>query len=138
MNTRKAKQYILLDPKECVPPHKLDLTPGSRDSIKVEYLANQFRQDGFGKKYSALVGYPLNGSIQLLSGTHRHEAAIRTGIKLPVSLYPRAYVEAYWGTDKWKDLIQDINVEDLEEYEVKEDQYPGIGERVDLEFDYDK
>lgn len=35
---RNVRQYTLLDPDDCDPPHGLDLESGSRDSIKVEYL----------------------------------------------------------------------------------------------------
>jgi len=134
---RLAKQYLLLSPEDCDPPHKLDLTPGSRDSIKVEWLTESFTKKGFSMKHSALVGYPLNGRVQLLSGTHRHEAAIRAHIRLPVKMVLRSLVEAYWGTDNWAELIKDIPVEELELAPVRDTAPPGIDERVDLERDYD-
>lgn len=133
---RTAKQYILVDPNDCDPPHSLDLTPGHRDDIKVTWLTEAFAKDGFSKKHSALVGYPLNGRIQLLSGTHRLEAAKRAGIRIPVKMQLRSIVEATWGTDGWLELIKDIPVEDLEEAEVKEGgEAPGLDERVDLSRD---
>lgn len=133
---RKSRQYVLLSPEDCFPPHRLDLNPGTRDSIKVEWLTKAFIESGFSKDHSALVGYPLNGKIQLCSGTHRHEAAIRAGIKLPVTLTLRSDVEAMWGTEKWADFIKDIAVKDLEYAEINEDYTPpGLDERVDLERD---
>ena len=136
MNTRYAKGYLLLHPTDCDPPHGLDLTDGSRDTLKVERLTQAFFRDGFDPKEPALVGYPLNGRIQLASGTHRHEAAIRANIFLPVVLRLRSVVEAAWGTDKWTQLIQDIAVNQLERIEVKEGgEVPGLDERVDLSRD---
>lgn len=111
---RYAKQYVLLDANDCTPPHSLDME-SEHDSVKVEMLVDQFRLHGFDQSKPALVGYPGDdGKIQLLSGTHRHEAARITGIKLPVTLILSSDILTYWGTDKWKDLIEDIPVKDLE------------------------
>lgn len=132
---RYAKHYVLLDPSDCDPPHGLDLEPGSRDSIKVEFLTNCFLKDGFDPDQPALVGYPRDGRIQLLSGTHRHEAAKRANIKLPVTLKLRSIVEAAWGTPAWDELIQDIPVKDLEHSPVINAPPPGLDERVDLSRD---
>jgi len=134
---RFARQYVLLSPEDCDPPHKLDLSPGSRDSIKVDWLTEAFTKEGFSKQHSCLVGYPLNGRVQLLSGTHRHEAAKRAHIRLPVKMVLRSLVEAYWGTDNWADLIKDIPVEELELAIVRDTVPPGIDERVNLERYYD-
>jgi len=133
---RFAKHYILADPSDCDPPHGLDLSPGSRDSIKVERLAQCFQEQGFDPNEPALVGYPRDGRIQLLSGTHRHEAAKRAGIQLPITLKLRSVVEAAWGTEAWDELIKDIPVLELEYFPIKEDvPPPGLDERVDLSSD---
>lgn len=131
---RRARQYILAHPEDCDPPHGLDLTPGSRDSLKVESLTEAFIEHGFDKNEPALVGYPLNGRIQLLSGTHRHEAAKRAGIMLPIKMHLRSVVEASWGLPEWLEkLIVDVPVKDLE-FALVQDKGdpPGIDERVDL------
>ncbi len=120
---------IWLDPKDCDPPHSLNLEPGSRDSLKVEGLVEAF-QVGFDTTKPALVGYPLSGRIQLLSGTHRHEAALRVGIQLPVTLFLRSYVEATWGTIHWTKVMRDISVNDLEAMETGVDVPPGLDERI--------
>lgn len=134
---RQCRQYTLLAPGDCDPPHGLDLEPWSRDSIKVEHLTDTFQKNGFDNNYPALVGYPLAGRIQLASGTHRHEAARRAGILLPVTIFLRSDVEAFWGTDKWSDLIKDIAVKDLELAPVKDGvDLPGLDERVSLEQGY--
>lgn len=132
---RFAKQYILVNPSDCDPPHGLDLSPGSRDSIKVEFLTKCFASAGFDPNEPALVGYPREGRIQLLSGTHRHEAAKRAGIQLPVTIKLRSVVEAAWGTPLWDELIKDIPVKDLEYYPITDSVPPGLDERVDLSRD---
>lgn len=135
---RYAKGYILADPVDCVPPHGLDMTPGSRDSIKVEMLTEAFVKNGFDPNEPALVGYPLDGMIQLVSGTHRHLAAHCAGIKLPIKMMLRSVVEAMWGTPDWDKFIADIKVKDLECVEVIEGGLPpGLDERVNLSRDTD-
>jgi hypothetical protein len=44
-------------------------------------------------------------------------------------------VEAFWGTDRWTDLIKDIPVKELEFFNIEEDIPPGIGDRIDLSRD---
>ncbi len=131
---RHARLYVLVHPSDCDPPHGLDMSPGSRDSLKVEMLEDAFRTKGFDPNEPALVGYPINGRIQLLSGTHRHEAAKRADIFLPVTLKLRSVVEGSWGTERWEDLIEDVPVKDLEWAPVREsDWIPGLDERVSFE-----
>lgn len=133
MTERFARHYVLVHPEDCDPPHGLDLTPGSRDSLKVEMLTEAFAKDGFDPNEPALVGYPLNGRIQLATGTHRHEAGKRAGIRLPVHIVLRSVIEAIWGTPKWLELLKDIPVKDLECVLVQESvPPPGLDERVDL------
>lgn len=130
---RTARAFIWVDPTDCDPPHGLDLEPGSRDSLKVEMLTEAFAKNGFDPNEPALVGYPLNGRIQLLSGTHRHTAAIRAGIKLPVTMKLRSIVAAAWGTAAWDKLIEDIPVKDLENAVVQDPVAPpGLDEQIDL------
>ncbi len=115
--------FVLADPWDCVPPHTLDLG-WNHDREKVEALVAAFTLAGFDEQEPALVGYPRDGRIQLLTGTHRCEAARRAGIKLPVTLWLRSDVEATWGTDLWPTVIKDIPVRDLRHLAV-----PG-GKRV--------
>lgn len=134
--TRYARQYMWVSPDDCDPPHGLDLTVGSRDTLKVEMLTEAFARDGFDSRQPALVGYPLNGRIQLLSGTHRHEAARRAGIRLPVRMVMRSEVEAAFGTALWAHVIRDLPLAELEHAPVKEGGTPpGLDERVDLSRD---
>ena len=108
--------------EDCEPPHGLDMA-WPHDADKVASLEKQFRENGFDKKYPALIGYPLNGKIQLLSGTHRHAASSRSGVKLPVILWLRSDIEASWGElQAWKKVIEDIPVSELETWS-REDLY---------------
>jgi hypothetical protein len=138
MTERKARQYLLVAPEDCLAPHSLDLRPGSRDELKVQALVEMFARDGFDPSCSALVGYPSKGLIQLASGTHRLEAARRAGIRLPVTLMLRSDIEALWGTPGWAAFIADIAVKNLELAPVPPaGAPPGLDERVDLDRDYD-
>ena len=137
---RFARQVLWLHPDDCVPPHGLDLTAGSRDSIKVERLTLAFFGAGFDPREPALVGYPDgSGKVQLLSGTHRHEAARRANIMLPVKIVLRSEVEAAWGLDEWRKVIADIPVKQLLWAPVGEPTpAPGIDERIDLSKGYER
>lgn len=119
LNPRYANMYILVHPSDCDPPHGLDME-GERDRAKVEWLLEEFLRNGFGKDFPALVGYPKDGRIQLLSGTHRHYAAVLSGIRLPVRMVLRSVVEGTWGTDQWLETIKDIPVKELENVLVPE------------------
>lgn len=118
--TQRTAQFVLwVDPNDCVAPHSLDMD-SARDANKVENLKQQFEKHGFDVNYPALVGYPLDGKIQLLSGTHRHLAAKQAKVPLPVTLWLRSDIERMWGTELWDKAIQDIPVKDLVQFTVKE------------------
>ncbi len=109
---RQVRSFVWVSPDDCEPPHGLDME-SERDFNKVEMLRKEFETNGFDLKMPALVGYPLEGRIQLLSGTHRHLAAKQAGILLPVTLWLRSDIEKMWGTDMWDNTIKDISVADL-------------------------
>ena len=119
--------------QDCFPPHGLDMT-APRNYKKVEMLIEAFTRDGgFDKSKSALLGYPLDGKIQLLSGTHRHRAAEATGILLPVMLWLRSDIERVWGDlESWVHVMRDIPVSLLETWtreDVEKMRLPkGLGE----------
>ncbi len=126
---RYARGYVLLGAGDCDPPHGL----GIRDEAKVHRLYCAFAREGWDPNEPAAVGYALNGRVQLLTATHRHEASRRAGTNMPVRLHLRSVVEAAWGTPKWADLIEDVPVKDLEYIEIPEGREPpGLDERVDL------
>jgi ParB-like chromosome segregation protein Spo0J len=87
-----------LKPEDCYPPHKV-----SRPDQVID-LANSFLERGWdGPK---LVGYPLGDKIQLLSGSHRYEAAKLVGIDLPVVVVPYEVIGEIWGMDEWSKLMK--------------------------------
>lgn len=105
---------LWVDPNDCDPPHGLNLTT-AHDADKVAMLAEAFESTGYDKRQSALIGYPKDGRIQLLSGTHRHEAAKRTNTKVPVVLWLRSSIEEAWGElDDWMRVMKDVAVSELE------------------------
>jgi hypothetical protein len=135
MTDRKASHIIWTDAHDCDPPHGLDMD-SKHDSDKVAMLVDAFQTNGFDKDMPALVGYPSNGRIQLLSRTHRHHTAKIVGIKLPIVMRLRSIVEAAWCTLSWDNIIKDIPVKDLEFAMVQESvPAPGLDERVDLSKD---
>ena len=109
---RLVRAFTWLHPGDCIPPHGLDMQ-WKHDSEKVEKLAQAFGLYGFDVTKPALVGYPLDGRVQLLSGTHRHAAAERTGVLLPVTIWLNSDVRKMWGTPLWDEVIRDIPVEEL-------------------------
>ena len=127
-----ARSFVWVDPSDCIPPHGLDLA-SPRDANKVEALRKAFEEKGFDKKYPALVGYALDGKVQLLSGTHRHLAAAQAGIQLPVTLWLRSDVEETWGTDLWSQTIEDVSVSELETWPVVDGVRRSPYEAVTLE-----
>ncbi len=129
--TRYACQMVWVNAEDCDPPHGLDMS-SDHDALKVELFTATFAKYGFDKNFPALVGYPLDGRIQLLSGTHRHMAAKLAGIKLPVTLWLRSDIEARWGTELWDQTIADIPVRILESYPVENGFIISPYDRVDL------
>lgn len=106
---------IWVDPRDCEPPHGLDMS-SPHDYLKVEALARDFAAHGFDRMRPALLGYPLGGRIQLLSGTHRHAAALLTGTRLPITLWLGSSVEEAWGRTVWRRVMEDIPVAELERW----------------------
>lgn len=117
--TRFADRFIWLHPNDCDPPHSLDME-SQRDFNKVRDLYRQFVDNGFNISMPVLIGYPLNGRVQLLTGTHRHMAAKWADITLPVSLRLRSDIERLWGTQDWLDVVKDVPVQDLMNLPVEE------------------
>lgn len=118
MESRTTTPCVMwLDPSDCDPPHGLELDVAGHDLNKVLVLEELFKRFGFNKSMPALVGYALNGRIQLLSGTHRHEAAKRAGINIPVTLWLGSDVEKSWGElQEWAKVMEDISVSELENW----------------------
>ena len=92
----------LLSPDECMPPHS-----AKREEVVVS-LANYFYNKGWGRGFPALLGYPWEGKIQLLSGSHRWAAAKMAGLeKVPVLVYPYETIDKAWGhSELWRELMK--------------------------------
>lgn len=74
---------------------------------QVDELATLFSQSGWGAGYEALVGYVINGNLQLLSGTHRRAAAQQANIKIPVVIIPSDVVKTSWGhLESWNQVMK--------------------------------
>lgn len=111
---RTANLFVWIPADDLDPPHGLDLSPNSRDYNKVVNLLEAFQKEGFDPAQPVLVGYPLNGRVQLLTGTHRRMAAFfHNNMLLPVRIILRSDVEAAWGTDEFWKLIRDIPLVEL-------------------------
>lgn len=84
-----------------IPPH-----PVSRPE-QVDTLYEAFRKAGWNPRAPWLLGYPYYHMIHLLSGTHRHEAARRANILIPVIVLPYLMVESRYGhVAAWKDMMR--------------------------------
>ena len=82
----------------CDPPHRVT------HPDHVEWLIDALRRDGWDGP--ALLGYWLDGRIQLLSGSHRWAACQFDGRRMPVVLRPFGDIEQLYGTDGWVAMIQ--------------------------------
>lgn len=100
---------IWVDPADCDPPHAAEPT-------KMAKFVTAFQEAGFDENHPAVIGYPFNGRIQLLSGSHRHAAAIRTGTKLPVTMWLQSDVQRAWGNlAEWAKVMRQVPVHDFHE-----------------------
>lgn len=91
-------------PRNCWPPHAVT------HPEKVEQLIIQFRAAGWDLSKEALVGYVTTDGkqyrIQLLSGSHRWEAAMECGMKIPVVIVSEERIENAWGDlDMWRTIM---------------------------------
>ena len=86
----------------CFPPHRV-VRPS-----QVAELAGQFREGGWDLSKPPLIGYPYGEGIQLLSGTHRHAAAMEAGIKVPVRIVSYSDVWLSYGhLERWLELMRE-------------------------------
>ncbi len=105
---------VWIHPRDLDPPHGLDLVHGS-DLHRCLALFEAFERDGFDRQRPALIAYPQSGRIQLLSGTHRHQAALWADLALPVVFWLRSSIEEAFGNlDHWLEVMREIPVVTLE------------------------
>jgi hypothetical protein len=92
---------LWVEPGLCDPPHKV-----SREN-QVRKLSEQFSKNGWDADKPALIGYPLNHRIQLLSGSHRWAAAVDVLDRIPVIIKDYDEVENARGDlILWKKLMK--------------------------------
>lgn len=114
------RSLVMLHPDDCVPPH-------AADDAKMQKFIKWFEKAGFDKDHPAIIGYPFNGKIQLLSGSHRWAAAKETNTMLPVTLWLKSDVEKAWGDlVEWAKIMKQIPVKDF--YETPRCKVDGNGE----------
>lgn len=98
---RYGPKVIFVRPESCEPPHRIS------HPEKVVEFADQFRKYGWAR-FPVLVGYEWHGRLQLLSGTHRLEAARLTGIEVPVVVHSYENVLSAWGNlEEWRILMNE-------------------------------
>ena len=91
-------KFKWLDISECTPPHRI--THESHLEILINSLKN-----GWDLNCPVLIGYELDGLVQLISGSHRYEACRYNKLKLPVIIYEYNYIESIFGSNLWIDLV---------------------------------
>lgn len=104
MDLIQLAETVVRDAWECAPPHRVD-----RPEL-VRALACVFAMSGWDPDCPKLVGYevgePGNVGVQLLSGSHRWEAARLAGIKIPMVIFPYEIVlKAFGDVDLWRELM---------------------------------
>lgn len=96
-----ARGVSWLQPSACFPPHRVT------HPAKLLGLYRDFVDNGWDTSKPALVGYPWGEGIQLISGSHRHAAALEAGIRIPVEIVPYSQVWATWGhLERWAALLR--------------------------------
>ena len=103
-----------MKPNLCWPPHRVT------HSDKLLELLEAFQASGWDETQPALIGYPDGHGVQLLSGSHRHAAALRADIDIPVCVYPYATVRAAWGDLSTWQLIMEGRVPDHNRLQVRQ------------------
>jgi hypothetical protein len=88
-----------LHPRLCLPPHRVT------HPEKYEQLLEAFQSHGWDCGHPVLLGYPWDGKVQLVTGSHRWQAALDAGIDIPVDLRSYGYMRSIWGTERWVTLI---------------------------------
>lgn len=94
METNKT-QWV--SPSLCDAPHRIV------ECERLYNLIDAFLEGGWDLTKPCMIGYWLNDRIQLLSGSHRYEAAVRAKLeKVPVIVRTLSEVQdAYGDLDKW-------------------------------------
>lgn len=94
------RPYLAYYPsKDLLAPHKIT------DYKKVDALVESIREQGW--IGDALVGYPWENKLQLVTGTHRLAACVILDRLVPVHVYKRSRVwNAFGDVSRWQALIR--------------------------------
>lgn len=94
-------EFAWVNPVICDAPHRVSHIE------KMEQLLESLAQSGWGINCPALIGYLLGKRVQLLSGSHRIEAARRARLLyVPVVVRTNEQVIEAWGDlEKWQKLM---------------------------------
>lgn len=84
---------------ECAPPHRVT------DWDKCYALRDGLKETGWRHDCPVLLGYPFEGTVQLISGSHRWAAARLLERSCPVWVLPYETVAELWGTEAWVELV---------------------------------
>lgn len=94
-------------PQDCDPPHGITHDKTYELLIEAFLKKEGYPGSGWDTKEPVLIGYPLDGRIQLLSGSHRWAAAKDAGIKIPVLMRQRSVIEASFGLlSEWEKIMK--------------------------------
>lgn len=96
---RTAIQYGWQNPRKWSPPHRVT------HEEKLEKLYFDFVENGWDLSKPNLLGYICPDGHQLITGSHRHAAAVLAGIEVPVDVVSFYYLREIWGTDEWLTLL---------------------------------
>lgn len=88
-------------PTVCTPPHR------AQRLEQVDDLAEAFSLMGWNPAAPALIGYRWGSGIQLLSGSHRWAAAMKSKLdRIPIVLIDYLEVHRAWGdVELWKKVM---------------------------------
>lgn len=95
------KAVVWIETWRCDPPHRIT-HPEKYDELRSEFIAR-----GWGDGCPALLGYSLDGRVQLVSGSQRWAAAHDAGLKqIPVVVVSYDDAREFWGSDQWIAWVQ--------------------------------
>lgn len=90
-------EIVWMPAEMCAPPHRVTHPDRLAD------LITAIERDGWNGPM--LLGYWLDGKVQLISGSHRWAAATALHRQLPVWLHDYEYIRGIYGTHEWMELM---------------------------------
>lgn len=85
--------------------------PHAADPYKTAVIASALQRFGWLPSEPCVLGYPLEGRTQLLSGSHRWDACRLLDRSMPVVLKSFSEVQEAWGDiDRWAQIMAPIKL----------------------------